>query len=72
MFDVKAMDAEQAVLSGPLFLEVGQQISLQVSIAGDSLSLQAKVTSVSPQAEEMTVVFIELTEQAKTLLQSQD
>ena len=72
MFDVRSyhLDGEiqSVVLSGPLFLEVGELLTLRVLSGNDKIDLQAKVHSVAADDQLMTVHFIDLDERGKAAL----
>lgn len=72
MFDVRSFDLEgavqSAVLSGPLFLEVGEALTLRVVNGKDKVDVRAKVHSVTAEDQLMTVHFVDLDECGKAAL----
>ena len=46
MFDVESVDPEGARLKGPLLLEIGEQVTLQLARGADAVEVKACVTSV--------------------------
>lgn len=57
MFDVRSLDEMSAVLGGPLFLEVGELLTLRFA-GKETIELEARVHSVAPSDESMTVHFL--------------
>jgi hypothetical protein len=71
MFDVHSFDldgdVQSAVLRGPLFLEIGEALTLRVLNGKEELDLKATVHSVDDEGL-MTVHFVGLDEQGKAAL----
>jgi hypothetical protein len=59
MFDLRSLDEAGAVLCGPLFLEVGELLVLRLDAPAGNVQLEARVHSVAPHEECMTVHFLE-------------
>ncbi len=76
MFDVYSLNLDgevhSAVLSGPLFLEVGETLTLQVVSGEEKLMVKAKVHSVAQAASLMTVTLVDLDQQSLGLLAKVD
>ncbi len=72
MFDLRSVnlaeDAESAVLHGPLFLEVGETMTLRVGMGSEKVDLQAKVQSVRSADSIMTVRLVDLDKRSRTVL----
>jgi hypothetical protein len=72
MFDVHSFDLEgevqSAVLRGPLFLEIGEALTLRVLSGKDQLDLKATVQAVDDKDQLMTVRFVGLDERGKAAL----
>lgn len=67
MFDVHSLDEASAVLVGPLFLEVGELLTLRFANKL-IVELEARVQSVSPDSQQMTVRFLTPDPRLKDLL----
>ncbi len=70
MFDVRSLDDKGAVLSGPLFLEVGEHLRLRLDGHKDKIEVEARVQSVVPAEDTMTIVFLKPEPKLKSLLAS--
>jgi hypothetical protein len=72
MFDVRSVDLEgefqSAVLCGPLFLEVGETMTLRVASGNDKIELVARVQAVTAADSLMTVRLVDLDSRSRTLL----
>lgn len=68
MFDVKSLDQAGAVLSGPLFLEVGESLRLRIHRNDRELILKATVHSVSQSEELMTIRFVDVDSKTQKLI----
>lgn len=67
MFDVRSLSDTSAVLSGPLFLEVGELLTLRFA-AKLTVELEARVQSIAPDTQQMTVKFLTPDARLKGLL----
>ncbi len=74
MFDVRSVDldgeVQSAVLCGPLFLEVGETMTLRVVSGNEQVELQARVQSVAAAESLMTVSLEGLDKRSRTALAS--
>jgi hypothetical protein len=74
MFDVRSVDldgdVQSAVLSGPLFLEVGETLTLRVANGKEKVELQACVQSVAADDSLMTVSLEDLDKRGRSALAS--
>lgn len=77
MFDVRSYsldgEVDKAVLSGPLFLEIGETLTLRVS--GDDedetkIEVQAIVQAIAEEEQLMTVRLVDLDKVAKAALKA--
>ena len=71
MFDVRSMDEAGAVLSGPLFLEIGETLQLRLAKGEETLEIEATVHSVQQEEELMTVRFVELDARSKAIISAE-
>lgn len=74
MFDVRSVDldgeVQRAVLCGPLFLEIGETLTLRVVNGKDKVDLQARVQSVAAADSLMTVSLEGLDKRGRSALAS--
>ena len=72
MFDVRSVnlegDVQSAVLSGPLFLEVGETLTIRLESGNEKVDLVAKVQSVTATDSRMTVRLVDLDKRSRTFL----
>ena len=72
MFDVRSVnlggDEQSAVLSGPLFLEVGETLTIRLASGNEKVDLVAKVLSVTATDSLMTVRLVDLDKRTRTFL----
>ena len=72
MFDVRSVDLEgeiqSAVLRGPLFLEIGETLTLRVMDGKDKVDFQARVHSVAADDSLMTVRLVDLDKRSRSAL----
>ena len=72
MFDVRSVDLgeeeQSAVLSGPLFLEIGETLTLRLANGNEKIDLVAKVQSVTAADSLMKVRLVDLDKRGRTLL----
>ena len=72
MFDVHSVELEgemqSAVLSGPLFLEIGEMLTLRLASGKEKLDFVAKVLSVASSDSLMTVRLVDLDKRGRTFL----
>jgi len=57
MFELRSLDKEGAELSGPLLLEVGENVELRVEKGSKSIQLRAQVHAVASDRGTMKVRF---------------
>ena len=74
MFDVRSVDldgdVQSAVLSGPLFLEIGETLTLRVMNGKEKVDLTARVQSVATADSLMTVRLEGLDKRGRSALAS--
>jgi hypothetical protein len=72
MFDVRSVDLEgeiqSAVLCGPLFLEIGETLTLRVMDGKEKVDFQARVQSVAAADSLMTVRLVDLDKRGRSAL----
>ena len=73
MFDLRSLegldgDEPGAVLSGPLFLEVGETLTLRVQKGDSKVEVLARVHAIAPEDELMIVRFVDLDPASKAKL----
>lgn len=67
IFEVLAIDADGATLSGPLLLELGESVELRLEL-GSTVAARAVVESVSLGERRMQVRFLDLDGEARRAL----
>lgn len=74
MFDVHSVDLDgefqSAVLAGPLFLEIGETLTLRVVHGKEKVDFQARVHSVAAADSQMTVRLVDLDKRGRNALAS--
>jgi hypothetical protein len=72
MFDLRSVelhgDVGRAQLHGPLFLEVGETVTIRVGEGKGKVELKAKVQSVAADDSAMGILFVDLDERGRTAL----
>jgi len=59
MFDLASLDEDGAVLTGPLFLEIGEMLELRVDKGDQSIKLLGRVHEIEQEQATMTVRFVD-------------